>query len=109
MRDQQKDKPNRLWSWNHQVIPRPFQVVIVDEADNLFIDSALHSARIALPYPSSRTWIYEPILHFIQTNKREVELALDQKDSLSRMIDLTLQLRQEFVNIYPQSDRGILG
>jgi len=25
------------------------------------------------------------------------------------MIDLTLQLRQEFVNIYPQSDRGILG
>jgi preprotein translocase subunit SecA len=73
MRDQLRSKPKRLSKQGGQVIPRPFQVVIVDEVDNLFIDSALNSARIAIPTIQTTTWMYNPILAFVKTHKNRIE------------------------------------
>ncbi len=46
--------------------PRGFGVVIVDEVDNLFLDTALNSARMAIPGHEDLGWIYKPILAFIK-------------------------------------------
>lgn len=43
---------------------RAYQVVIVDEADNLFLKPT--SARIAIKNPKHLTWIYQPIYDFTQ-------------------------------------------
>ena len=47
---------------------RSCQVVVVDEVDNLFIDTALNSARIAIPSEGKYGWVYEPILSFVKEN-----------------------------------------
>ncbi len=47
---------------------RSGNVVIVDEVDNLFIDTALNSARISIPSEGKYGWVYEPILNFIKEN-----------------------------------------
>jgi ankyrin repeat protein len=44
------------------------RVVIVDEVDNLFIDTALNSARIACPAQQDMSWIYEPVLNYVKIN-----------------------------------------
>lgn len=48
-----------------RVVKRPFDVVIVDEVDNLLIDSANQSARIAIPGKTQLSWIYPYIMKFI--------------------------------------------
>ncbi|WP_133138632.1 hypothetical protein [Legionella genomosp. 1] len=50
--------------------PRSFDVVIVDEADNLFLDAALNSARMAIPRQEEISWIYPIILDFVKTLNR---------------------------------------
>lgn len=75
MRDQLGWEQKRKWMQNEQMIPRPFQVVIVDEVDNLFIDSALHSARIGTASLISKKWIYHPLLDFVRAHQKEVEVA----------------------------------
>lgn len=47
-------------------IRREFQTVIVDESDNLFIDTALNSARIAYSSRSHFNWVYYPILNCVK-------------------------------------------
>ena len=61
-------------------IRRDFQTVIVDESDNLFIDTALNSARIAFSSRSHFNWIYYPILNCVKNNifgKNEIRKKLE--------------------------------
>jgi hypothetical protein len=41
-------------------------VVIVDEADSLFLDMAMNSARLALPSPFHTSYIYEIIFYYVK-------------------------------------------
>ncbi len=75
MRDKASSQPKRVTSINDKTGPRPFHVVIVDEVDNMFIDSALNSARIAIPSITTRGWIYPIILKFVQERKMELILT----------------------------------
>ena len=51
-----------------------FDCVIVDEVDNLTIDTILHGARIAFPAEISYDWIYAPILSFVR-NRRTMSVV----------------------------------
>lgn len=73
MRDQLSPEKKCLWERNGQSIPRPFEIAIVDEVDNLFIDSSLNSARIAIPTSRKMEWIYPIILKFVKENKENIE------------------------------------
>ena len=48
---------------------RPFEVVIVDEVDNLFIDSALNSARIAIASQLREDLVYDPLYKYVVANE----------------------------------------
>ena len=54
-------------------IRREFQTVIVDESDNLFIDTALNSARIAYNTRNHFNWVYYPILNCVKKNVLQTE------------------------------------
>ena len=60
-----------------ELIERPFEVVIIDEVDNLFLDSALNSAQLGIRNHRNHSWIYEPVLHFVQS-KPEASLVTPQ-------------------------------
>ena len=48
-------------------IKREYEISIVDECDNLFLDTALNSARISHKVSNtSFNWIYQPIFNFVQ-------------------------------------------
>lgn len=59
--------PYKTNSW----VPRPKEVSIVDEADNLFLDAAQNSARIAYSTGSSFTWVYAPIFNFVVRHPKD--------------------------------------
>ena len=54
-------------------VRREFQTVIVDESDNLFIDTALNSARIAYSSRNHFNWVYYPILNCVKNNISGIE------------------------------------
>ena len=69
MRDSIREKRVRVSKEkNKRAIERPFNVVIVDEVDNLFIDTALNSARISIPSKGKYGWVYQPTLSFAKEN-----------------------------------------
>ncbi len=45
-----------------------FDCIIVDEVDNLTIDTALNKARLGYPAELTFDWIYSPLFHFVQQN-----------------------------------------
>ena len=45
-------------------VKRPFDLVLIDEFDNVVLDLASHSARMAVPATEDIAWIYEPMLQF---------------------------------------------
>lgn len=45
-----------------------FGAVIIDEVDNLTIDTASHAARQSFPAEISYNWVYYPIFQFVKTN-----------------------------------------
>ena len=47
------------------------EIAIVDEVDNLFIDTNLNGARISYPSKYDYSWVYEPIFYFISKNKKD--------------------------------------
>ena len=47
---------------------RPYEAVIVDEVDNLILDTALMLAQIAIQDTNSSRWAYEAIFNFAKTN-----------------------------------------
>ena len=54
-------------------VTRNFDVVCVDESDNLLIDTSRNGARKAFPSDISYDWVYAPILLFVQANKNQVK------------------------------------
>lgn len=93
-----------LWEMNlrkverkGQMVPRPFDVVLVDEVDNLFIDSALNSARLSIAGRAKLNWIYHPILAFVQEEEVIVALALKlkNKELIKRVVE---ELREQLIH-----------
>ena len=54
-------------------IKRKYNTVIVDESDNLFIDTALNSARIAYTSRNHYNYVYFPILNCVKENIFDIE------------------------------------
>lgn len=54
---------------------RSFDVVIIDEADNFFLDTALNSAQMGVPNPNDILWIYPPILNFVQSKAQNTPIT----------------------------------
>ena len=56
-------------------IKRQYEVAIVDECDNLFLDTALNSARISHKSSNiSLNWIYSPIFDYVSKGNNDPEL-----------------------------------
>jgi preprotein translocase subunit SecA len=81
-----------------------FDCVIIDEVDNLTIDTALNGARMAQPAESSYEWVYEPILRFVKTYSSKTtddkQIVNDLKKYLETMqdgkfFDLANQLKDD--------------
>jgi preprotein translocase subunit SecA len=96
MRDQLRGKPQRTWVKGSHIVSRPYDIVIVDEVDNLFIDSALQSARIALPSLKTMAWMYSPILAFAEAHKETIKNGLKLLSNEDEIFsDMIKQLRIE--------------
>ena len=52
----------------NQYISREYHVSIVDECDNLFLDTALNSARISYSCKYHYNWVYAPIFDNVKNN-----------------------------------------
>jgi preprotein translocase subunit SecA len=62
---------------NFSSLRKNFDCVIVDEVDNLLIDTSMNSARIAYPSKASNQWIYTPMFRFVQGIRREEGFVLE--------------------------------
>lgn len=84
-----------------QNIPRPFDLVIVDEVDNLFIDCAFNAARIAIPGDTKISWIYPLILAYVKKNHIEIGriLRLEQQLKQSQIQEFALLLQEEICSL----------
>ncbi|MGK5594899.1 MAG: hypothetical protein ACSNEK_06040 [Parachlamydiaceae bacterium] len=58
-------------------VSRNFDVVCVDESDNLLIDNSRNGARLAYPADESYDWVYARILSFVRENKNHPKHELD--------------------------------
>lgn len=65
-------------------------VAVVDEVDNLLIDVAGHSARLALVSPDQTPWIYPVAIDYVKTLPKDAEVTEVRIDELR----LTLELLQ---------------
>lgn len=58
--------------WFHRFFERRpvkcFDCVIVDEVDNLTIDTQLNTARLSIPAPFSYEWVYTPLYKALEKN-----------------------------------------
>ncbi len=77
-------------------IRREFQTIIVDESDNLFIDTALNSARIAYNTRNHFNWVYYPILNCVKNNTLQTEEIRLQLKKINP--ELTNQISNEQLN-----------
>ncbi len=62
-----------------------FDAVIIDEADNLTIDTALNGARESFPAEISFDWVYPPIMKFIQEKFNATSTNLDTENQISNL------------------------
>lgn len=78
---------------NHKAKVFSFDVALVDEVDNLFIDTALNSARISIPHKNNHLWIYHALANFVQKNSEFVknELKEESKKNLLQTIKKELE------------------
>jgi len=76
---------NKNWTQplgKKQLVKREYHVSIVDECDNLFLDTALNSARIAYTANYHYNWVYHPIFNYV---KRAINPNIDEiRQILSR-------------------------
>ena len=59
---------------NEKLIERTYDVAIVDECDNLFLDTARNSARISNPSKSSLNWLYPIIYKYFEENENNLDI-----------------------------------
>ncbi|MBS4171235.1 hypothetical protein [Neochlamydia sp. AcF95] len=77
-------------------IHRNFDVVMVDESDNLLVDNAQNGARLGCPTTNSYEWIYAPILLFVREHKEIVKENQNQALILLKsFLNHTLNLEQQ--------------
>ncbi len=84
-----------------------FDCVIVDEVDNLTIDTSLNSARLGYPAQKTNDWVYVPIFKFIKEGKG-LDHVSDLKTFLldeveGRFKDLVVDLKDEDLLIWLSS------
>ena len=65
-----------LNSNNNNLIKRTFDVAIVDECDNLFLDTARNSARISHPSKYNFNWIYPLIYDYFTKNENNFNVDI---------------------------------
>lgn len=86
-----------------------FDCVIVDEIDNLTIDTARNHARLSRPAEVSYTWVYYPVLNFVKerfTKDLNDELFSEStlQDLKKRLEDLQpVQLKDDQLKTWLQS------
>jgi len=51
-----------------------FDFAIIDELDNLTIDTAANSARLSCPANVTYEWVYGPIFEFVKKNYLKIQL-----------------------------------
>ena len=76
LRESLQTEPLRQWTRQDKLCQREFHAAIVDEIDNLLIDTALNVSRIAMPSRGGRSWVYAPIWAFVKWHSEEVRQAL---------------------------------
>ena len=59
---------------SNSLVKRTYDVAIVDECDNLFLDTARNSARIAHPSKSSLIWLYPIIYKYFLENEYKLDI-----------------------------------
>lgn len=94
LRDKLYNREHRYTVLNGKLCKRTCDVAIVDEVDNLFLDTALSSARIATASPEAKPWIYAPILHYV---KEQLEL---NENSLINLSQIRLILKEAYNGKY---------
>lgn len=53
---------------DHTDIKKNFDCIVVDEIDNLTIDTLMNGARMSWPAEVSYEWVYDPIIQFVREN-----------------------------------------
>lgn len=81
MRHQLFENRHRILEKAGHSIDRPFNAVIVDEVDNLFIDSARDSARMAILSPWQASWVYPKIYEMVNASKAACENFIQKNDT----------------------------
>lgn len=79
-------------------VTRNFDIVCIDESDNLLIDGAKNGARLAYPADVSYDWAYAPILSFV----REQEKLISQQPE-EALAELDVYLKQ---NVVTEKENG---
>jgi preprotein translocase subunit SecA len=93
-----------------------FACAIIDEVDNLTIDTALNHARIGYPAETTYDWVYVPIFQFVMANvsfsQKNVLTSPSTIDSLQKYLqgyqngifaEVALQLSPERLGIWLKS------
>lgn len=70
-------------------VSRNFDIVCIDESDNLLIDGAKNGARLSYPAEVSYDWVYAPILSFV---REEGKLITQQPEKA--LVELDVHLKQ---------------
>lgn len=83
-----------LYEERSKYVQRNFDCVIIDEVDNLLIDTAINNARLSYPAEESCHWVYAPILKFIKIHFRS--LLTCPLPSPSILSELREFIRQDF-------------
>lgn len=66
---------------------RPADAVIVDEVDNLFLDTASSPARLATASHRNTAWMYAPLLHLVQTTENNSATVSEARNCLNVWAD----------------------
>jgi preprotein translocase subunit SecA len=77
-----------------ELIKRSFEAVIIDEVDNLFLDTALSSAQMGIRDHRDLVWIYQPIWKFVSTQAENVSATPQVIQALRKMMHENLTQNQ---------------
>eukprot|EP00912_Choanoflagellata_sp_UC4_P001643 UC4_evm9s1044 len=80
---------SEMKSRGRQMIPRRCDVIIVDEADCLILDSAGNSARMSVQAIEDFSWVYSPLFEYVsECSEPEIEDARQYLSSVTNEFDV---------------------